>query len=115
MFIQIIMAVVIVALIIALIRDFIHRRKMYEHLDDPIEEIPAVTVRARALAKRAEIENVGNPKYPHSTLFCYVTFATDAGEIVEYSLPKEDYGAINEQDYGTLITVDGKFLAFDIG
>lgn len=109
----IVLGIAVVGLTATVIREFLHRRKMYEQLDEPIEESPAVTVRARVIAKRSEIENIGGPKYPHSTLFCYVTFSTDAGEVVEHSLPKEIYGTINEHDYGTLITVDGKFFAFD--
>ena len=113
--ILIIIGVVFVALVIVGFYDWYQRRKMYEKLDDPIEESPAVAIGAVVVSKRANIQNMGGPKYPHSTLCCYATFSTDAGEMVEYSIPQEVYNAIKENDYGTLVTVEGKFFAFGDG
>ncbi|MBQ2704909.1 MAG: DUF2500 family protein [Clostridia bacterium] len=111
----IIIGVVFVALVIVGFYDWHQRRKMYEKLDDPIEESPAVAIGAVVVSKRANIQNMGGPKYPHSTLCCYATFSTDAGEMVELSIPQEVYNSIKENDYGTLVTVEGKFFAFGDG
>jgi len=113
--ILIIIGAVFVALVIAGIYDWQRNRKMYEKLDDPIEEIPAVAIGAVVVSKRANIQNMGGAKYPHSKLCCYATFSTDAGETVEYSIPQEVYNLIKENDYGTIVTVDGNFFAFGDG
>ncbi len=113
--ILLIIGVAFVAMVIVGFYDWYQRRKMYEKLDDPIEESPAVAIGAVVVSKRANIQNMGGPKYPHSNLCCYATFSTDAGEIVEYSIPQEVYGLIKENDYGTLVIVDGKFFAFGDG
>ena len=113
--ILIIIGVVFVVLVIVGFYDWYQRRKMYEKLDDPIEESPAVAIGAVVMSKRANIQNMGGPKYPHSTLCCYATFSTDAGEMVEYSIPQEVYNSVKENNYGTLVTVEGKFFAFGDG
>ena len=113
--ILIIIGVVFVAMVIAGIYDWQRNRKMYEKLDDPIEESPAVAIGAVVVSKRANIKNMGGPKYPHSKLCCYATFSTDAGEMVEYNIPQEVYNLIKENDYGTLVTVEGNFFAFGDG
>ena len=122
----IIMAVVIAAMILGFIIFIVSTIRnssnpanvspeTYEALDEEIEEPEPEAVGAVVISKRMDGEWGGNVNTPHYNDCYFVTFLTDAGETKEFRVGKETFDAVYEGQGSTLITVDGKFFAFDDG
>lgn len=90
-------------------------RESYEQLNDEMEAEEPVAVGARVLSKRTDKEYVGSVKTPSYHPLFFVTFETDEGEIKEYSVSKEMFDEIYEDQTSTLLTVDGDFFYFGDG
>lgn len=70
---------------------------------------------AVAISKRVDGYWGGNMKTPTYNECYFVTFLTDLGEEKEYRVGKENFDAIYEGQASMLVTVEGKFFAFDDG
>ena len=88
--------------------------------DEPIEgedlsDEEYVAIPARVMDMKCEGKGAGNAKNPHYHVFYNVTFLTDHGETVAYSVGKEVFDRLSIHMTGDLVTVNGNFFDFSKG
>lgn len=97
------------------------RKKVQEQQEKYEEEVfsapdpEPVAYPARVMSKRVEGAHTGGVKSPQYKVFFLVTFLTDSGETLEFSVGEEMFSRLCEHQTGTLITIDGNFFDFGDG
>ena len=97
------------------------RKKVQEEQEIYEEEVfsapdpEPVAYPARVVSKRVEGAHVGGVKSPAYKVFFLVTFLTDSGETLEFSVDEDMFSSLCEHQTGTLITIDGNFFDFGDG
>lgn len=89
-----------------------HRRQLKELVSD--YETGTIGIKARVIGKRTEISYKGI-KIPEHNIVYIVSFLTYNGESKEYSVTKDIYNSISEDDTGTLVTINDNFFDFGNG
>ena len=74
-----------------------------------------VAVPARVVDMKCEGHYEGNAKHPHHHVFFNVTFLTDGGETVRYSVGQTVFDRLSLNMTGDLVTVNGNFFDFSKG
>ena len=86
-----------------------------EQMEEEDYALPeAVAVNARVIDKRFSSDVIGTKSVKQVSSY-FVTFFTENGETVEYSVPEELFLAIEKGQESTLVTVDGQFFDFGDG
>ncbi len=87
-------------------------QKIYEEWEREVILPEVKTVGARIIDKSTDISYISSAKTPAHKIVFKVRFATDSGDTVIYTVPKEFFEKCSINDYATLATQDGKFLDF---
>ena len=86
-----------------------------EAFEEDFSDEEYVVVPARVMDMKCEGKGVGSEKHPSYHVFYNVTFLTDRGETVHYSVSKEVFDKIYVHMTGDLVTVNGNFFDFSKG
>ncbi len=86
-------------------------RRAEEMLDEPVGDLDIETVEVTVLTLRCGVGNVGL-RLPKTVKGFIVTFLTDEGESLEFSVSEEFYLSLKEGERGTLALLDGALYDF---
>lgn len=92
-----------------------YQKDQYEALENEVEETESDVIGAVVLSKNMTGYWSGSAQTLHYNDCYLVTFQTDDGDKREYRVGKETFDIIYEGQASTLVTVDGKFFAFEDG
>lgn len=114
--IGIVCAIIMIACLISFAVQWIKSTKIpTEETEELSEEAPEpVFVKARAVAKRADVEFEG-ARVVQSEICFIVTFQTEAYDLIELEVPEDVYLRITKDQEGMLMTVNGIFHDFGDG
>lgn len=87
-------------------------QKIYEEWEREVVLPEVKTVRARVIDKATDISYTSGAKTPCHKIIFEVTFMTDLGDIVKYTVPKDCFERCNINDYATLVTEGDNFIDF---
>ena len=84
-------------------------------VEEELSDEEFVAVPARVMDMKCEGKGAGSAKNPHYHVFYNVTFLTDRGETVAYSVDREVFDRLCVHMTGDLVTVNGNFFDFSKG
>ena len=103
----------------ALKKDMAKERIRREKVLEEYEQEPEYAfVNARVISRKKTTfyqTELRMPTLPAQNLECIVTFLTEKGESLEFQIREEIFDRIQEDQEGTLVTVNGNFFDFGDG
>lgn len=87
-------------------------KKLYEKLDEPVQEPELTAHNAVVISKHSEIINGGSPSFPTHGIAFYAVFKTFDNKTFKLRIPEEIFKSISENQAGTLVMQENEFYDF---
>ena len=92
-----------------------HPAKEEVEEEEEIYQPESEFLQAKVVSKRIHLGYSGYVKAPTSTYYYLLTFETERGERMEFSVSQEYFDRFDEGAEGTLVLLDGNFFDFGDG
>ena len=87
-------------------------KKLYEELDEPVQEPELTAHNAVVISKHSEIVNGGSPNLPTHCIAFYAVFKTFDNKTFKLMIPEEIFKSVRENPAGTLVMQENGFYDF---
>lgn len=87
-------------------------KKLYEELDEPVQEPELTAHNAVVISKHSEIVNGGSPNLPTHCIAFYAVFKTFDNKTFKLMIPEEIFKSVRENQAGTLVMQENGFYDF---
>ncbi|MBQ7912256.1 MAG: DUF2500 family protein [Clostridia bacterium] len=115
LFTIIIIVVVAIALIFTLRKDKEKERLRRQKVEEEYQREPEYEFRQAKVVERSKVVYYAGVKMPQMVKECIVTFQVEGGEILKFQIREDIFDNIQEEQEGTLVTVNGNFFDFGDG
>ena len=86
-----------------------------QRVEEEYEKEPEYKFRQAQVIEKRKLTYYAGVKMPKLIAECMVTFKTEEGETLKFQLREEIFDAIEDDQQGTLVTVNGNFFDFGDG
>ena len=107
--------VVTIAIILTVRKDKEKERLRRQKVEEEYEKEPEYEFHQARVVERKKLVYYAGVKMPQQVVECKVSFCLENGEIITYQIRGDIFDKIEDNQQGTLVTVNGNFFDFGDG